>query len=155
MRIGRPALVLVVVVAMLAVGEARPFHGPFDGWSARRRGCRGNRRPGPADPGSQCPESVPGKGKMVREYNLEIRKKSSTTAAAPHGLPDYNGSVPGPTLRVKTGEILRVRLTNHLNRVHTFHSHMQYYPIESDLSGQHYQQQRHGSHGPSRRNLHL
>jgi len=74
-------------------------------------------------------------GKTVREYSLEIREKvfdfgggNTWTAWT------YNGSVPGPTLRVNVGEILWVRVTNHLNRVHTFHSHMQYYQLQYDGS---------------------
>ena len=86
-------------------------------------------------PDPNAPKIYQDAGKTVREYTLEIREKvidygggNTWTAWT------YNGSVPGPTLHVKTGEILRVRVTNRLNRVHSFHSHMSYYPIENDGS---------------------
>ncbi len=71
----------------------------------------------------------------VREYTLELTEKvidygggNTWTAWT------YNGTVPGPTLRVRVGEILRVRVINRLNRVHSFHTHLSYYPIEYDGS---------------------
>ena len=169
MGIGKPALVLVVVIAMLAVGgdglDKRSAHvgswpeliaddpaarqvclldrlhpnlhfmdllvgGPLAAEAAAEIAAQVRQTPDP-----NVPKVYQERGKTVREYNLEIKEKvfdygggNTWTAWT------YNGSVPGPTLRVKAGEILRVRVTNHLNRVHTFHSHMQYYPIESDGS---------------------
>jgi FtsP/CotA-like multicopper oxidase with cupredoxin domain len=35
----------------------------------------------------------------------------------------YNGTVPGPTLRVRLGETVRVRFTNHLPQATTIHWH--------------------------------
>lgn len=71
----------------------------------------------------------------VREYTLEITEKvidfgggNTWTAWT------YGGTVPGPTLRVNVGEILRVRVINRLNRVHSLHTHLSYYPIENDGS---------------------
>lgn len=71
----------------------------------------------------------------VREYTLELAEKvidfgggNIWTAWA------YNRTVPGPTLRVQVGETLRVRVINRLDRVHSFHTHLSYYPIEYDGS---------------------
>ena len=46
----------------------------------------------------------------------------------------YNGTVPGPTLRVRVGDIVRVHLTNALDRVHSMHVHGLRYTIENDGS---------------------
>src|SRR5262249_28077819 len=85
--------------------------------------------------GPNAPRVYQERGKTVREYNLEIKEKvfdfgggNTWTAWT------YNGTVPGPTLHVRPGEILRVHVTNRLNRVHSFHSHMQYNPVEADGS---------------------
>ncbi len=72
---------------------------------------------------------------VVREYTLEIVKKvidygnGGTWEAW-----TFNGTVPGPTLRVKPGEILRVRVVNKLERVHSFHSHLSHVTLENDGS---------------------
>lgn len=71
----------------------------------------------------------------VREYTLEIAEKTIDYGNGnTWTVWTYNGSVPGPTLRVKTGEILRVRVINKHNRVHSLHTHLSYYPIENDGS---------------------
>ena len=44
----------------------------------------------------------------------------------------YNGQVPGPTLRIKLGETLRVRFTNHLPQETTIHWHGQRLPNAMD-----------------------
>ena len=87
--------------------------------------------PAPAD--RNAPKVYKEGGKTVRAYTLDIVQKvfdygggNTWTAWA------YNGTVPGPTMHVRPGEILRVHVTNHLDRVHSFHSHMEYYPIEND-----------------------
>ena len=46
----------------------------------------------------------------------------------------YNGTVPGPTLRVRVGDIVRVHFTNNLDRIHSVHVHGLRYTIESDGS---------------------
>ncbi|HWO69286.1 MAG TPA: multicopper oxidase domain-containing protein [Actinomycetota bacterium] len=46
----------------------------------------------------------------------------------------FNGTVPGPTLRVKVGEVLRVRVRNELDLVHSFHTHLTNYAFEMDGS---------------------
>lgn len=71
----------------------------------------------------------------VREYTLEISEKSIDFGGGnAWTVWTYNGTVPGPTLRIKAGEVLRVRVVNKHNRVHSFHAHLTSYPIEMDGS---------------------
>jgi len=44
------------------------------------------------------------------------------------------GSVPGPTLLVNVGEKLKVNVTNKLDKVHSFHTHLSNYDLSSDGS---------------------
>lgn len=46
----------------------------------------------------------------------------------------YNGSVPGPTLRVRVGDIVRIQFTNNLDLQHSIHVHGLRYTIENDGS---------------------
>lgn len=48
--------------------------------------------------------------------------------------PDDTGSVPGPALYANVGEKLVVHVTNKLDVVHSFHTHMENYSLESDGS---------------------
>lgn len=74
-------------------------------------------------------------GTTVREYTLEITEKTIDYGGGnTWTVWTYNGTVPGPTLRVTLGEILRVRVVNRHNRVHSFHTHLSHYPIENDGS---------------------
>src|SRR3972149_2294695 len=75
----------------------------------------------------------------IREYNLEI-----VPADIDYGggnvwhawtFKDANaptGTVPGPTLTVTVGEILRVHVTNKLDLVHSLHTHLSNYDQEDD-----------------------
>jgi FtsP/CotA-like multicopper oxidase with cupredoxin domain len=77
----------------------------------------------------------------VREYNLEI---VGTTIDYGNGnvwhawtfkdVDAPSGSVPGPTLTVTVGEKLRVRVTNKLDIVHSFHTHLSNYDLAMDGS---------------------
>ena len=69
----------------------------------------------------------------VREYTLEIAPKDIDygNGAVWHSW-TFNGSVPGPTLKVKIGEVLRVRVINKHNLIHSFHTHLTNYPFEMD-----------------------
>ncbi len=65
------------------------------------------------------------KGGRVREYDLEA---AETETSLYDGAPRtrvwaYNGTVPGPTFRVKLGETLRVRFRNRLPQPTTVHWH--------------------------------
>ena len=46
----------------------------------------------------------------------------------------YNGTVPGPTLRVRVGDLVRIHFTNNLNLRHSIHVHGLRYTIENDGS---------------------
>jgi FtsP/CotA-like multicopper oxidase with cupredoxin domain len=79
----------------------------------------------------------------VREYNIEIVSKDIDYGGGNiwHAWvyrnaddPNDTGSVPGPTLEVNVGEKLVVNVTNTLDFVHSFHSHMENYSLESDGS---------------------
>ena len=46
----------------------------------------------------------------------------------------YNGSVPGPTLTATVGDLIEVRVVNKHDIVHSFHTHLSPYALESDGS---------------------
>ncbi len=74
-------------------------------------------------------------GRTVREYTLVIQEKVFDFGGGNRWRAwTYNGTVPGPTLRVRKGEILRVRVVNRHNRTHSFHAHLAQYPLEMDGS---------------------
>ena len=63
----------------------------------------------------------PGK---VREFRLSAAKTKIDLGAGPDFLAwTYNGKVPGPEIRVKEGEIIRVHLENRLPEETTIHWH--------------------------------
>lgn len=79
----------------------------------------------------------------VREYNLEIVSKDIDYGNGNvwHAWtyrnaddPNDTGSVPGPTLVANVGEKLVVHVTNKLDLVHSFHTHMENYSLENDGS---------------------
>lgn len=74
-------------------------------------------------------------GRTVREYTLEIVERTIDYGGGnTWTVWTYNGMVPGPTLRGRVGEILRVRVINRHNRTHSFHAHLTNYPFEMDGS---------------------
>ncbi len=81
------------------------------------------------------------KAQTIREYNLEIVPKDidygggNIWHAWAYKLKDSpEATVPGPTLEVTVGEKLRVTVTNKLDLVHSFHTHLANYDMESDGS---------------------
>jgi len=79
----------------------------------------------------------------VREYNLEIVGKDIDYGNGDvwHAWtyrnaddPNDKGNVPGPTLYVRVGEKLVVHVTNKLDKVHSFHTHLENYSLENDGS---------------------
>lgn len=75
----------------------------------------------------------------VREYELEIVPKDIVygDGAVWHAW-TFNGTVPGPVLRVDVGETLRVRVINRHDMVHSFHAHLDGYSFEYDGSQANY-----------------
>lgn len=79
----------------------------------------------------------------VREYNLEIVATDIDYGGGNvwHAWtyrnaddPEDKGTVPGPTLYANVGDKLVVHVTNKLDIVHSFHSHMENYSLENDGS---------------------
>ena len=70
----------------------------------------------------------------VREYTLIVEAKQMTVGDRTWEVWTYNGTVPAPTLRAKVGETLRVKLINHHNLTHSFHTHLSGYKFEMDGS---------------------
>ncbi|MDO8613123.1 MAG: multicopper oxidase domain-containing protein, partial [Dehalococcoidia bacterium] len=77
----------------------------------------------------------------IREYNLEVVPADidygggNVWHAWTYKLADAPaGTVPGPTLTVTVGEKLRVNVKNNLDIVHSFHTHIANYDMESDGS---------------------
>ena len=63
-------------------------------------------------------------GGQVREFHLEAKSaKSEITPGIVTDAWTYNGQVPGPELRVREGDLVRVVLTNHLPVPTTIHWH--------------------------------
>ena len=90
--------------------------------------CRGS---APPSPGDRAIAEFEGSYPLVASPTGVVR--SFEIVAAPTELPliagtalqvwAYNGQVPGPTLRIKLGETLRVRFTNQLPQETTIHWH--------------------------------
>ena len=77
----------------------------------------------------------------VREYDLEVVATDidygggNVWHAWTYKLEgEEAGAIPGPTLEAKVGEKLVVNVTNELDLVHSFHSHMENYSLENDGS---------------------
>ncbi len=72
---------------------------------------------------------------QVREFDLEI--KGADIAMGPDAVWHawtFNGTVPGPTLTANVGDVLRVTVTNKMDVMHSFHTHLSPYGLESDGS---------------------
>ena len=71
----------------------------------------------------------------VREYNLEfVAKDINYGGGAVWHAWTFNGTVPGPTLKVNVGEMLRVQVSNREDLVYSFHTHLDGYTFENDGS---------------------
>jgi FtsP/CotA-like multicopper oxidase with cupredoxin domain len=71
-------------------------------------------------------------GRVLREWTLIANDKEIEVAPGVHYPAwTYNGRVPGPTLRAREGELLRVRFVNGSEHPHTIHFHG-LHPAEMD-----------------------
>jgi len=69
----------------------------------------------------------------AREYDLEVAPMDFELGGRNLSTWGYNGSVPGPEIRVKQGDTLRARVSNRLPEGTTIHWHGQ--PIVNDMDG--------------------
>lgn len=71
------------------------------------------------------PAPPPPASKPVHEYELVVEENVAHPVAPGITVPawTFNGKVPGPVLRAREGEILRVRLVNRGTQPHTIHFH--------------------------------
>ncbi|KAA0273307.1 MAG: copper oxidase [Acidobacteria bacterium] len=66
---------------------------------------------------------LPG-GRVLREWEIHARDREIEVAPGVHYAAwTYNGRVPGPTLRCREGERLRIRFVNASTHPHTMHFH--------------------------------
>ncbi len=75
------------------------------------------------------------KAETVREYTLEIAEQDIDYGggAVWHAW-TYNGTVPGPLLKLDAGETLRVRVINRSGMMASFHAHLEGFSLENDGS---------------------
>ncbi|MFZ8858180.1 MAG: multicopper oxidase domain-containing protein [Candidatus Caldarchaeales archaeon] len=72
---------------------------------------------------------------QVREYYIKI--KGADMEIAPGVIWKawtYNGTVPGPTLVARVGDLIRVRSVNKLDLTHSLHPHLPFYDLKHDGS---------------------
>ncbi len=71
------------------------------------------------------PVPPPPEAKPVHEYTLVVEENVEHEVAPGIKIPawTFNGSVPGPVLRAREGETIRVKLVNHGTQPHTIHFH--------------------------------
>jgi FtsP/CotA-like multicopper oxidase with cupredoxin domain len=71
-------------------------------------------------------------GRVVREWEIVAQDREIEVApGVRYEAWTYNGRVPGPTLRAREGELLRVRLVNGSEHPHTMHFHG-FHPAQMD-----------------------
>ncbi|MDH5698008.1 MAG: multicopper oxidase domain-containing protein, partial [Nitrosopumilus sp.] len=81
------------------------------------------------------PQIAEAEEQPVKEYTLIIEQTDIQISdnAVWHAW-TYNGTVPAPTLMVKQGDLLRVRVINNHDVTHSFHAHMSDYDPKHDGS---------------------
>jgi FtsP/CotA-like multicopper oxidase with cupredoxin domain len=72
-------------------------------------------------------------GRTVR-VELTVQEKTVEIMGAPMTAWTFNGTVPGPVLRVHVGDTLEVVLKNTHNVIHSFHPHLSDYELAFDGS---------------------
>lgn len=65
---------------------------------------------------------------------LDVYEKEVRIFGAPFGAWTFNGTVPGPVIRVAQGTVLHLTLRNLHTEPHSVHTHLQDYPMSSDGS---------------------
>ncbi len=98
--------------------------------SAEPQPQEGQRAGGAFWPRRQQPPTDPGAWKEF-EIDIRITKHELLPGVEMHALA-FNGQVPGPELRVKEGDWMRVKFTNKTELLHTIHWHGVDVPYEMD-----------------------
>jgi len=105
------------VLAATAVTTVGIAVGGCDRWPGRAH-------LGPSSPAVQATEARRRRaGAPVRQVALTAAPVTLELAGRPVPTWAYNGSVPGPLVRVRAGEVLRARLDNRLPEATTIHWH--------------------------------
>ncbi len=79
------------------------------------------------------PREMPKPGDRIHEFNMEVNvTKIEILPLEEHHFYTFNGTLPGPEIRVKEGEWIKVNLTNKTHDFHTIHWHGMYVPCEMD-----------------------
>jgi FtsP/CotA-like multicopper oxidase with cupredoxin domain len=79
------------------------------------------------------PREMPKPGDTIHEFDLEITvSKIELLPREEHHFYVFNGSLPGPEIRVKEGDWLKVNLSNKTHDFHTIHWHGIQIPCEMD-----------------------
>ncbi len=93
--------------------------------------------PGNFEPKSTAPvwnpREMPKAGEKIHEFDMEITvsKHEIVPMVEIHAY-TYNGTLPGPLIRVKEGDWIKVNLSNKTHDFHTIHWHGMYVPCEMD-----------------------
>ncbi len=77
---------------------------------------------------------VPVSAQTPREFWINAQPAQINTTGGVWDAWTYNGTVPGPTLRVRVGDLVKVHFTNNLPQMHSIHVHGLRYTIENDGS---------------------
>ncbi len=79
------------------------------------------------------PRDMPKPGEKIHEFNIEVTiEKIEILPLEEHHFYTFNKSMPGPEIRVKEGDWVKVNLTNKTHDFHTIHWHGIYVPCEMD-----------------------
>lgn len=79
------------------------------------------------------PRETPRPGDTIHEFDMEVNiTKIEILPLEEHHFYTYNGTLPGPEIRVKEGDWIKVNLTNKTHDFHTIHWHGVFVPCEMD-----------------------
>lgn len=85
-------------------------------------------------PPSARPKAHAEEPSKVVKVDLNIQEKTINVFGVPTTVWTYNGTIPGPTVRLQYGDTLEMTLHNTHNLPHTLHTHFMGYDISSDGS---------------------
>lgn len=79
------------------------------------------------------PGDMPKAGDKIHEFDIEVTvEKIEILPLEEHHFYTFNKTLPGPVIRVKEGDWVKVNLTNKTHDFHTIHWHGIYVPCEMD-----------------------